>query len=605
MGGELWITLAILLSAMIMFLSGRLPLALVSLMVMVALGFTRVLTPQEAFSGLSDPAVVIIIAIFVLTAGLDQSGVTERIGKSLLHIAGGNESRLILAFMISGAALSLTMNNIAAASLLLPAASTAADKSKVHLSRLLMPIGFSALLGGMATLFTTTNIVVSGVLRKAGYHGFGVLDFIPVGLPLAIAGIAFMALLGRRLLPEAGPEGRAEAFRKIDADLLSTYGLGRRLFRAKIPTGSPLIGSTLAESAFRDKYAAIIVAIEHEGRTDYAPSADAVFRNNDILLLKGRIDEFQQRNIQPALELLPTVAFEDSAFESENHVVVELMLAPRSRLIGSTLHQLNFRDKYGMQVLAIWRKDRSIRTHLRNMPLEFGDTLLVHGPRRWIKMLSSDPDLILLSRELKTRPTSPEKAWLASIIFAGTILIAAISPFSVPEVMLSGALLMILARIVSMEQVYRAIDWTVIFLVAGMLPLGAAMIKTGATKLIADALISAIGSFGPTVLLLALLAVTTIMAQTIKGAAVSAVMAPIAITAAKGMGLDPRSLAMGVALATSMAFITPLGHPVNILMMGAGGYTFRDYFRVGLPLTLVLFAITLLLLPVFWPLTQH
>lgn len=602
---DLWLTFAILIMAIILFLSERLPVALVALLVAVTLGFSGVLTSQEAFSGLSSSAVVIIIAIFVLTAGLEQSGVTERIGTWLLRISGGKESWLVLAFMASGATLSLVMNNIAAASLLLPAALTAAHQSKVNVSKLLMPLGFGTLLGGMATLFTTTNIIVSGILRNAGFRGFGVLDFIPVGLPLSIAGIAFMALWGRRLLPAGKSAERTNLLRNAEVDLLSTYRLEKRLFNVKIPTGSPLVGRTLAENAFRERYAATVVAIEHEGRTISAPPPHTVLHNGDVVLLKGRLEEFSERNVQPALEIASSVEFHESVLESAGNVVAECMLAPRSRLLGSTLRQLKFRDKYGMQVLAIWRQNRAIRTHLRNVPLEFGDALLVHGPGNKLDMLRSDPDLILLSHETNHRTVLREKTWLASAIFVVTIIVAAATPLPVSEVMFAGALLMLLAKVLTMEQAYSAIDWTVVFLVAGMLPLGTAMTKTGATRMISDVLISFLGSWGPLALLFSLLTLTVLMSQAIKGAAVSAVVAPIAISAAQAIGADPRSISMGVALATSMAFVTPLGHPVNILMMGAGGYTFRDYFKVGLPLTIILFALTLLVLPFFWPLVPR
>ncbi len=605
MSSQLLLTFAVLIGAIILFLSEHLPVDLVALLVVVALGFTRVLTPQEAFSGLSNSAVVIIIAIFVLAAGLEQTGVTERIGTRLLRISGGSEGRLIVAFMAAGATLSLVMNNIAAASVLLPAASTASRKSNVKLSRLLMPIGFGTLLGGMATLFTTTNIVVSGVLRSAGYRGFSVLDFLPVGLPLAAAGIAFMAFGGRHLLPTARPEEREEALRQAEVDLLSIYHLDERLFRARIPAGSFLVGRPLAQSSLRERYGLTVIAVEHNGRTVYAPGPGTVFQEGDTVLLKGRLEEFRQKDVEPRLEILPPVEHYERDLESAEYAVVECMLAPRSRLLGSTLRQVSFRDKYGMQVLAIWRQNRAIRTQLGDIPLEFGDGLLMHGQVRRLDLLRADPDLILLSHELKRGPTLQGKAWLASGIFGATILVAAAAQLSVSEVMLAGALLMILAGVVTMEQAYRAIDWRVVFLVAGMLPLGAAMTKTGATAVIANAMISVLGSFSPLVLLLGLLTLTVLMSQAIKGAAVSAVIAPIAIAVAQRVGVNPRSLAMGVALATSMAFVTPLGHPVNILMMGAGGYTFRDFFKVGLPLTILLFVVTLLLLPVFWPLTPR
>ncbi len=605
MSSQLLLTLVILIGAIVLFLSEWLPVDLIALLVVVALGFSRILTAQEAFSGLSNSAVVIIIAIFVLAAGLEQTGVTEQIGTSLLRMSRGSEGKLIVAFMTAGAILSLVMNNIAAASVLLPAASTAARKSNVKVSRLLMPLGFGTLLGGMATLFTTTNIVVSGVLRNAGFRGFGVLDFLPVGLPLAVAGIVFMALGGRHLLPTAQSEERAEALRQAEEDLLSIYHMDERLFRARIPAGSYLVGRSLAESMLREKYGLTVVAIEHDSRTVYAPKPDTVFREGDIVLFNGHLQEFRQKDVEPRLEILPPLEFHERYLESAVNGVVECMLAPRSGLLGSTLRQVRFRDRYGMQVLAIWRQDRAIRTGLADIPLQFGDSLLMQGPWRRLELLRSDRDLILLSHESERPPVPRGQAWLASGIFAATILLAAVSPLSVSEVMLAGALLMILAGVVTMAQAYRVIDWRVVFLVAGMLPLGTAMTKTGATELIAHAITSTLGSFGPLALLLGLLTLTVLLSQAIKGAAVSAVVAPIAIAAAQAIGVAPRSLAMGVALATSMAFVTPLGHPVNILMMGAGGYTFRDFLKVGLPLTLLLFAITLVLLPVFWPLVPR
>ncbi len=605
MNSELALTFVILIGAIILFLSEKLSVDLVALLVVIALGFSRVLTAQEAFSGLSNSAVVIIIAIFILAAGLEQTGVTERIGIWLLRIAGGSEAKLIVAFMTAGATLSLGMNNIAAASVLLPAASTAAHRSNVRLSRLLMPIGFGTLLGGMATLFTTTNIVVSGVLVNAGYRGFGVLDFLPVGLPLAIAGIAFMALVGRHLLPSAESEERKEALRQANVDLLSIYNLDERLFRARVPAGSFLIDRPLAESTLSERYGLSVIAIEHDGRTVYAPSPDFVFHHGDVVLFKGRLEEFLQKDVEPRLEILPPMHYFERDLESPANIVVECMLAPRSLLLGSSLRQIRFRDKYGMQVLAIWRKDRSMRTQLADVPLEFGDSLLMQGPWQKLELLRSDADLILLSHESEHPPVRPGKAWLATGIFGATILVAASAPLSVSEVMLAGALLMVLFSVVTMEQAYRAIDWRVVFLVAGMLPLGTAMTKTGATAVIARGLTSVLGASGPLILLLGLLTLTVLMSQAIKGAAVSAVIAPIAIAAAQSMGIAPRSLAMGVALATSMAFVTPLGHPVNILMMGAGGYAFRDFLKVGLPLTLLLFALTLVLLPAFWPLVPR
>jgi di/tricarboxylate transporter len=284
-------------------------------------------------------------------------------------------------------------------------------------------------------------------------------------------------------------------------------------------------------------------------------------------------------------------------------VIVEVVLSPRSQLIGHSLKEARFRENYGMNILAIWNGVRVFRTELSEHKLEFGDALLLQGPRDRLPILRSVPDLIVLSTEEKHTREISRKSWLTVAVFSITILLAALRILPVGEVMLAGASILVIFNVLTMEQVYRAIDWRIIFLVAGILPLGLAMTKTGATTLFANFLSGVAGPFGPIALLFGLLLLTVLLSQAMKGAAVSAVMAPIAIQAAQQFGIDPRAVVMGVALATSMAFITPLGHPVNILIMGPSGYRFKDFFKVGLPLTILLFVLVIWLLPIFWPLT--
>jgi di/tricarboxylate transporter len=526
-------------------------------------------------------------------------------GELLVRSSGKSETRLIIALMSAGAFMSLFMNNIAAASVLLPAASTAARKANVRLPRLLMPLAFGTLLGGTATLFTTTNIVVRSVLRDSGYPGFGVLDFAPVGLPLVVIGIGYMALWGRRMLPIGISTERAETIRQAENDLPRLYHLGERLFRARIPAGSYLIDRKVVDSTFREKYGLNVVAIERDGRIAPAPAPEFVFREGDIVLLEGRLGEFRQRDVEPYLEILPPRDYSEAELVTPSVVLLEAVLSPRSSLIGRTLKDTRFRDKYGMSVLAVWNGTRVFRTGLQDRKFAFGDALLMQGPRERLPMLRLDTDLIVLGSEQGPTRRVSDKGWLALTIFGLTIAAAAVSRFSVGEVMLAGALMMVITNVLTMEQAYRVIEWKVVFLVAGMLPLGLAMTKTGATALFATALTDMVGPFGPLALLLALLTLTVLLSQAMKGAAVSAVMAPIAIQAARQLGADPQAMAMGVALATSMAFATPLGHPVNILMMGPGEYRFRDFVRVGFPLTVLLFVVVLVTLPIFWPLTPR
>lgn len=602
MNSQLIITFVILIVSIGLFLSDRLRADLVALLTVIALGLTGILNPQEAFSGFSRSAVITILAIFILAEGLQRTGVTEQVGNLLLRIAGTRESGLVVVVMLGGAFLSLFMNNIAAASVLLPAVTGAGRKAGVNPARILMPLAFATILGGMATLLTTTNIVVSSLLRDQGLAGYSLLDFAPLGLVIVVVGVAYMALVGRRLLPEQWPAEYLETARRAEVDLVGVYRLGEHLFRIRVPLGSALNGKSLAQSAFRQRYNLTAVAIERNGQVILSPSPDKTLQQDDIILFAGNVEELRQRDVEPYFEVLPPRDWREQDLESPAIVVTETVLAPRSGLIGQTLRQAHFREKYGMTVLAIWRGGQQIRTGLADVPLQFGDALLLQGPRERLRLLHAEPDLIVLGNGREEAMLVPGKGRLALAIMGTTLVLAAINSALVAEVMLGGALLMVLARVLTMDQAYQSVEWRSIFLIAGMLPMGIAITKTGAAALLANGLITFLGPAGPLALLAGLFILATLLTQAMNGAAVAAVMAPIAIQTAQEIGVDPRSLAMSVALATSMAFMTPLGHAVNVLVMGPGGYRFRDYFKVGLPLTLLLSIVVILLLPVFWPL---
>jgi di/tricarboxylate transporter len=601
------LTLIIVVVAIALLLSDQLRADLVALLVVVSLGITGILTPREAFSGFASSAVVTIVSIFVLTESLRLTGVTEKAGLLLERVAGTSETGLVIAIMVAGAALSLLMNNIAAAAILLPAVAGLARRRAISPSRLLIPLAFATILGGMATLFTTTNIVVSGILRGENLPGFGVLDFVPVGAPVAIAGVLYMALIGRRLLPRASLTPAVRPPEGAQPDLVDdVYRLGERLFRARVPAGSDLDGRPLTGSRLRD-WGANVVALQRGERIIPAPPADTRLEDEDVLFLAGRLPEFVERGGAAALDLLPATPWDTDELESESVGIAEAILAPRSNLLGQTLRGARFREKYGMNVLGIWREGRPIRANLSDLPLAYGDALLLHGPRERMPLLRTETDLILLGPADGDGlvPVAGWKRWLAPGIMAVALVLAAFNTSLIGEIMLGATALTVLAKIMTMDQAYGAIEWRTVFLVAGMLPLGLAMTKSGAAGLLADRLIAVLGPLGPLALLAGLFLLTALLTQTMNGAAVATVIAPIAIGAAQQAGLDPRSLAMGVALASSLAFLTPLGHPVNVLVMGPGGYKFKDYLKVGWPLTLLIFALVMVLLPVFWPLKAH
>ncbi|MGQ9466652.1 MAG: SLC13 family permease [Anaerolineae bacterium] len=595
------LTLAILIAAILLILSDRLRADLVALLVLVALAASGILSPQEVFSGFSRSAVITIMAISILAEGLQRTGVTDRMGDVLLRLAGRKEPHLVVGAMLTGALLSLFMNNIAAAAILLPITSAAARKTGLTPTRLLMPLAFGTLLGGMATLLTTTNIVVSGLLIDQGMRGFGILDFAPVGLPLVAIGVAYMTLWGHRLLPTQPIRERTEGVQPPVEDLVQLYRLGERLFRARVPAGSYLIDKPLSRSTFREIYGLNVVGLERNGRVILAPSPDFVFREGDVVLLEGNLEEFRRRDRPPYLEILPPREWQEEDLESPAVVIVEAVLSPRSGLIGQTLRGTHFREKCGFTVLAIWRAGRPIRTDLSDRPLQFGDALLLQGPRERLPVLRSTPDLILLTSEKEYLPVA-RKGWLAAAIAVLTLALAAIHYQAVAEVLLGGALAIMLAGILTMDQAYEVIEWKTVFLVAGMMPLGIAMTKSGAAAWLAEQVLGLVGSAGPMGLMAGLFLLAMGLSQVIHGAVVASVVAPIAIQVARQTGLNPQALAMTVALATSTTFLTPLGHPVNMLVMNVGGYQARDYLRVGWPLTLLVFGAVLALVPVFWPL---
>lgn len=364
------ITLVILTAAIVLFLTNWIRADVVALLVLISLGVTGVLTVEEAFSGFSRSAVVTIVAIYVLAAGLNLTGAGERVGNWLGRAAGESEGRLVVLVMVGGAFLSLFMNNIAAAAVLLPGVSSAARHRNVNPARLLMPLAFATILGGMATLFTSTNIVSSGLLAEAGLDGFSVLSFAPVGIPVVIVGVLYMAVVGRRILHERPTPEQFDSRPPdtLEEDLAEIYRLDERLFRARIPPGSYLDHRSLAESTLRELYNVSVMAVERDGRKQLAPSPDTILHAGDVVTLEGSLDEFRGRDVEPYLEILNPTLDAEQYLESVEITTTEVALAPRSSLIGHTLQEVNFREQFGFSALAIWRGGRPIRRATSSTP---------------------------------------------------------------------------------------------------------------------------------------------------------------------------------------------------------------------------------------------
>lgn len=592
-------TLGILLLAIILFLSERLRSDLIAMLTAALLGGFGIISARESFSGFSSDAVIIIISVFILAEGLTRTGVSEFVAGHLVRLGGKRESTLVALFMTAGGTLSLFINNIAAAAVLVPSAGTASERSDIPVSKLLIPLAFATILGGMATLLTSMNIVVGTVLEENGLAGFGLLDFLPVGIPMLLAGIVYMVVWGRFRLPSS-PDAGTGVCPTGTRRLFGLYGMNELFFRARVPTGSYLAGKELNRSVLREEFGLSLIAVTRNGVKLPIPSGDTVLREGDILTLKGGAAEFAGMDREPKLEILEDQCIAASDVEPPGGMLAEVMLSPRSSLIGSTLKESMFMQKYGMNVIAVWREGEPIRRDIRNMKLKFGDALLGIIPEDKLVLLRDTPDLISLTTAARAARPVRKKAPLALLIIAVTLLTVVLTPLPMPQVFFAGAVLMLLSGTVTMPQAYRAIDWRSVFLVAGMLPMALAMQRSGVAGAASSVLLSGFGGAPALVLVAILFLVSAILAQAVSGAAVAAVMAPIAATAALASSVPPHALGMAVALGASMAFLTPLGHPVNIMVMGAGGYRFRDYRRVGGPMFIILTMVLLTTFTIRW-----
>ncbi len=772
---EIITVLVILTIAVILFITEWVRMEVVALLVLVSLALSGLVTPPEALSGFSNPAVVTVWAVLILSGALARTGVAGLIGHRLLRWSGEGEVRLLVIIMLTVGVLSGFMNSIGVASLFLPVVIDIARRTKRPPSRLLMPLAFASLLGGLNTLIgTPPNLLISEALRDFGLRPFQMFDFTPVGVTVLLAGTVYMVLVGRRLLPErdiarefssdykamyelhermivlhlpadssldgktlgesrlgsvlglnviailrngrthlapdlefylrAGDrllvEGRIDqlselhernhlileneslpierlvssdvelveiefppnssligrtlrqiGFRHVygaivlavrrsdvvlstgletiplqpgdvmlvqghqaqidelknDPDMkvstpesLSAYNLEERLMMVRVPDDSLLVGKTLAESRLGDAFGLGVMGIVRQGATQLMPDPNQRLLAGDTLLVKGKREELQAVEGLQNLEIETQTPLSMDELETEEIGLMEVVLSPHTTLARKTLRELNFRAKYGLSVLAIWREGRAYRSNLRDMELRFGDALLLYGPRDKLRLLGSEPDFLALTEELQEAPRL-NKAPLALLVMAAVLLPAILGWVPIAISAVAGVTLMILTRCLTMEEAYRYVQWRAVFLIAGMLPLGIAMEQTGAARLLAEGIVLAVGGISPLAVMGGLFVLAAMASQVMPNPAVAVLLAPIAMNTAGDLGVSPYPLMMAVAVSSSAAFLSPVGHPANLLVMGPGGYRFIDYIKVGLPLTLVVLVVVLLTVPVFWP----
>ena len=571
----------------------RLRVDVIAMLVLLMVALTQLVPADRALSGFSSSVVITIIGLLVITRGLELTGVMQWAARQLQRFGRGSEAKLITLVMSAGAAVSLLMNNVAAAAVLLPAALQVSRDSGVAASKLMIPLAFGVTLGGMATYFTTANILMSELLIAQGIAGLGMLDFIPVGGLIVAAGLLYMLVAGRRLLPER--VSLTQSFHQDD--LHDTYELADRMWRARVLPGSRLARQTVQESDINAELGLTVAAVWRGRETIPIPKSTQMIYPADELLIVGREDRFQQL-LAWGIELI-----EDDARAVADELPIEpieIMIAPRSNAIGKTLSQMKLNRDAGLLAVALWRDGRSYHTDVRKMPLQVGDAILVVGQSSDIQNLSQNSNYILPAGEYSAQAIESRKAPYAVGITVLVLALAFLNIAPTPIAMLAGAAAMVLAGCLRMEQFYAAVDWRTIFLVAGMLPLSLAITESGLADRVSVFLELSLTDASPLLLFAVIALVTMLVVQVIGGQVTPLLVGPIAIKAALQMGIDPRAMAVAVAMACSLAFITPISHPVNILMMGAGGYKFSDFSKVGMGMTAVALVTMLLGLALIW-----
>lgn len=594
---EIGIILAILVVAIILFASEWVRVDVVSLMVMLSLILTGILEPQEAFSEFGNPAVITVWAIYIVSASLAYTGIADFMGKYLEKVGGKEEGRLILVIMLAVGTMSAFMNNIGATAVLLPVVISLAKNAKIPVSKLLIPLAFGSLLGGVTTLIgTPPNILANTKLVEAGLEPFELFDFAPMGLIIMSSSILYMTLVGRHLLPSHTDASHSD----VSAELSTEYKLNKFLSEMRVMPDSPLIGLTIVDSRLGEKFDITVLGSKRDGRLRLGVLPNMHIKANDVLFVQSEREKLEAISDKIGVQISddPKLAAKD--LNSTETVLAEAVVSQKAPFLGRTLSSANFRSRYGASVLAIWREEAPIRGRLKRTYLRLGDTLLIHGRRENVDALRDDAAFLLL-KETKEENPRLNKAPINMLIFVSMITLVGFGILDIAVAAVLGAILTVLTGCLNMDEAYKSIEWKTVFLIAGMLPMGVAMEKTGTAALLSDVIVSTTGRFGEIGVLSGLFFLTTILTAFMSNAAVAALVTPIAIQTAVNFGVEPHPFVLGVAIAASNSFVTPIGHQACVLVYGPGGYRFFDYARVGLPLTVLIWLLLIIFLPIFWP----
>ena len=587
---NLIVVLVVAGTAMALFATGRLRIDLIALSVLVALVALRLINANQALYGLTSPATTTIAAMFVLSAGLARTGLVQWIAQKIDKLAGKTEPRLVFALCAVVGALSAFVVNTAIVAIFIPIAIVLAKTRRISSSRVLMPLSFASQFGGVCTLIgTSTNILVNSIAINAGMRGFSLFEFAPLGLAMSAAGIVYLMIVPRHLLPK----------RRGEAEQVDKYRLADYLTEMRVVEKSPLIGKTWETSKVGRETEIELTNFFRNDEPTSNPKGTKI-REGDVLLLNGNVDVIIGTGGKYGLELQKDVEVDDRKLSSDEVKLVEALIPPRSNLIGRTLETSDLLRRHKLTALAIQRRGKTLRERLADIRLEDGDTLLLQGNKECVNHLLKSSDLIV-TNELTELYFRKDRAIIALAMVVTVVTLVTLNIFPIFIAALIGAVGVVLGRCITMEEAYLAIDWKVIFLLVGILPLGLALEQNGAALWLANTVIGPFADFGPLMVLAVLYLITATLTESMSNVAAAGILAPIGLSFAVTMNVDPRPFLVAITFAASTSFATPVGYQTNTMIYAPGGYRFTDFTRVGGPLNLIFLGLAVLLIPRLWP----
>lgn len=613
---ELTITLIILIATIIAFTTNQLRSDLVALIALIAFVVTDVLTPAEALAGFSNSIVIMIAGLFVIGAGILRTGLAGMAGNLLLKWSGDNELRLFVLLLIIVAVVGAFMSNTGTVALMLPIVVSIAISIKASPSKYLLPLSYLASMSGLMTLIASpTNLIVSQTLEDNGFAGFNFFTITPIGLIAATVVIIYLVLVRNKLLPSELNRSQTSAGYQLKPEKIARdYDLQDRLFRVTIPADSAIINQPLKALKLPAKYQIYVMKIERKATeginlmpVTYQEMAgpNTILQENDVLYVQGSAPNVENFVMDYGL-ILEMLHSEDlEQLISTKIGVAEVLLTPSSRLIGETVKKIGFREKYNVNILGINRKGEYILEKMAQQKLRFGDAILVQGTWDEIELLTRETQDVVVVGQPKEHAglaKASGKAWLSGVIMLFVIGLMVFDVFDAVIAVLIGAVLMIVTGCLrNMDDAYSKMNFESIVLIAAMLPMATALQKTGGMELISNAIIDLLGGFGPFGVLIGIYVITVVFGQFVSNTATAVLFAPIAMSAAIALDVNPYTFMIGVAAAASMAFATPIASPTNSLVLTAGNYKFSDFVRVGVPLQIVMFVVMMITVPLLFP----